>query len=299
MESYASQCTDVSTLSREAFYLYRSHSKQIPETVKCVLTELADLENLTQRYYSFALKDRDVLDVGAGQFLPQGYYLAQSNRVTGIDLDVIARGLNPTQYLTMLCVNGPRRTAKTIIRKGLGIDRQYRAELKTQMNVRKLPKLRVLRMSACELRFRDLSFDFVHSFSVFHSLPNPGAAIDEIKRVLRPGGIAYISLHLYTSQSGSLDPRSFANGRQPALWPHLRPQFADSVKPNAYLNKLRLDEWRDIFDRRMPRARLLMTPAAQPNLEWEAAALQANGELRDYSIEELVTHRIRVLWQKS
>jgi SAM-dependent methyltransferase len=48
-------------------------------------------------------------------------------------------------------------------------------------------------MDATRLLFPDASFDLVFSFNVFEHLPDPAATFSEIVRVLRPGGIAYIS----------------------------------------------------------------------------------------------------------
>jgi len=45
------------------------------------------------------------------------------------------------------------------------------------------------------LDFPDESFDTVYSFGVLHPTPNIGAAIDEVRRVLKPGGTADIMLY--------------------------------------------------------------------------------------------------------
>ena len=49
--------------------------------------------------------------------------------------------------------------------------------------------------NAQELPFPDASFDFVTSAGVLHHTPDTQGAIDEIHRVLRPGGRAMISLY--------------------------------------------------------------------------------------------------------
>ena len=238
MSSYTSQNKSFQALIREARSLYEQRAGQPSGRVEYLLTKLKNLERQIYELYDFPLKERDVLDIGAGQFLVQMQYFARRNRVVGIDYDVIAQGLNPMSYLRMLRFNGFRRVIKTIGRKLLGIDRRYAAELAKQLNVVSLPKLRVLHMDACNMSFHDGSFDFVHCYSVFHHLPNPKAAISGIARVLRPGGVVFISLHLYTSERGCLDPRVFSEQRGDfPLWAHLRPQFANKVKPNAYVNR--------------------------------------------------------------
>jgi ubiquinone/menaquinone biosynthesis C-methylase UbiE len=45
------------------------------------------------------------------------------------------------------------------------------------------------------LGFSDGSFDAVYSFGVLHHTPDINAAVDEVKRVLKPGGTAYVMLY--------------------------------------------------------------------------------------------------------
>jgi SAM-dependent methyltransferase len=46
-----------------------------------------------------------------------------------------------------------------------------------------------------QLPFRDHSFDMVYSWGVLHHSPNTGKALDEVFRVLRPGGVAKIMIY--------------------------------------------------------------------------------------------------------
>jgi len=48
---------------------------------------------------------------------------------------------------------------------------------------------------ALNLGFGNMEFDFVYSMGVIHHTPNPQRAIDEIFRVLKPGGQAKIFLY--------------------------------------------------------------------------------------------------------
>lgn len=298
MSSYSSQKTSPGALLREAFYLYQNHLQGAAQTVERVVSDLRSLERLLEKY-SFTLRHRDILDIGVGQFLPQMHYFIQHNRVVGIDFDVIVQDLNPVQYARMFLLNGPRRAAKTITRKLLGIDRRYRICLKTQMRVSSLKKQTVFRMDVTKMTFATASFDFVHSFSVLHSVRNPAAALCEIRRVLRPGGMVYFSFQLYTSESGSLDPRIFTNGPAGAiLWPHLRSRYSGEIKPNAYTNRLRLNQWRDIFEAELPGANVILTSSTRHGIEDDARDLVKRGELSDYTLEELLTHRVQVLWRK-
>ena len=147
--------------------------------------------------------------------------------------------------------------------------------------------------------FGDASFDFVHCHSVFHHLPSPALAINEIKRVLRPGGVAYVSFHLYSSETGSLDPRVFTERREEVgLWRHLRPEHAHEIKSNAYLNKLRLGKWKDLFAEYMPGAQVILNRSNRLGDEADAKRLKEGGELADFEVEELLTHNVWILWKK-
>lgn len=49
------------------------------------------------------------------------------------------------------------------------------------------------------LPFADNSFDHIHSSGVLHHVPDPGATLLELKRVLRPGGTINIMVYNYNS----------------------------------------------------------------------------------------------------
>jgi ubiquinone/menaquinone biosynthesis C-methylase UbiE len=59
---------------------------------------------------------------------------------------------------------------------------------KAQMRLRGYDHVEYCVQDACTLRFEDNSFDVVLCCNVLHQLSNPGAAVREFRRVLRPGG---------------------------------------------------------------------------------------------------------------
>jgi SAM-dependent methyltransferase len=298
VRSYSSGSVSALAFVREACSLYR-YSQKSSERARACIDDMRRREALVAEHLGLELRDLDILEIGPGQFQGQTTYLAVHNRVVGIDLDVIAQGFQPLAYLKMLRSNGLRRTTKTVARKLLGVDRKFAQELARQLSIRRLPKPNVIQMDATSMSFPDRSFDFVYARSVFHHLPDPGAALDGVVRVLKPGGAAYILLHLYTSETGCLDPRIYTKRRDEIRgWLHLRPGLQAALNnQNTYVNKLRLHEWRRLFDAKMPSAKCLATRSDDASLE-SAKLLQSQGELLDYSLEELTTNDFAVLWRK-
>lgn len=298
VKSYTSGKTSALSFLHEASNLYR-HYRQAPDQARTAIQDIRRREAVINENLDFELRGLDILEIGPGQFQAQMQYLAVNNRVVGIDLDVITQNVAPLDYLKMLRTNGLKRTAKTLGRKILGVDRQFSSELLRQIGVRSVPTPKVIQMDACKMSFADESFDFVYARSVFHHLPDPSAALDGIVRVLRPGGAAYILLHLYTSETGCLDPRIYTDRRNEVQgWPHLRPGFRGTLDiDNIYLNKLRLYEWRNLFGSKMPCAKYFANEASPATFEL-ARTLQSQGELADYSLGELTTHDLAVLWRK-
>lgn len=75
-----------------------------------------------------------------------------------------------------------------------------------------------LRASACHLPIADHAVDVVTSFGAFHLFPDPGRALREMARVLRPGGV----LLLHTAIAAS---SGTARRMQPLIHQHLGIRF--------------------------------------------------------------------------
>jgi SAM-dependent methyltransferase len=207
---------------------------------------------------------------------------------------VVVQGWEPSAYAAMLRVNGVRRTAKTIVRKALRVDAHFRAELGSRIGP--FGRLDVRQMDAADLTFENESFDFVLCDSVLQHVGEPLRVLSEISRTLVPGGAVYAEWHLYTSVTGSLDPRAL--GTDFPLWAHLRPGAVAGLGSTAWLNRLRLPEWRAVLAEAMPGADVRLRQPQRAALEPAARLLQESGELLDYELDELVTQSIDVVWQK-
>ncbi len=274
-------------------------SQNIEAEVNDLMKMLHEAEQLVARHAGGKrIENCRVLEIGPGQLPRQLAYFALKNDAVGIDLDVIPQGFDLRGYARMWRNNGAKRVLKTIGRKVLRFDAQFAREMCRQMGIEHLPNPPVRQMDATKTDFADGSFDFTYSFSVFEHLPDPAAVLREQARILRPGGVAYNHLHLYTCDDGGHDLRIRKNEREGMpYWPHLRPQHQAMVEAFAYINKLRLDEWRAIFSREMPGCAFAhdMDTGELPAALRE---LRAAGELADYTDEELLTHNFIMIWRK-
>lgn len=297
--SYSSMKSSLKTRCRELVNLYWWQTRGVPDRVAKIVHRLRAAEQLVFEKTGVKIHDLKVLEIGPGQKLLHLTYFACSNDVTGIDMDEIVQDVNIPSYWRMLRRNGPIRLIKTVGRKVLGIDRRFRKELAKQLALESIPKLHVLAMDATRMTFADQSFDFVFSHSVFEHLTEPVTVMDEVVRVLKPGGAAYLSVHLYTSDSGCHDPRIFSGHRDKLpRWSHLRARYADRVSPNAYLNKLRLSEWQQLFRSRMPDVYFDYIQYDNERLASGLEEIRSVGELSEYTDQELLTVNVVAVWRK-
>jgi SAM-dependent methyltransferase len=296
--SYSSAATGIVGRLHEFVHLARGLPKATESTVKYVRRVHVETQARVLARTGMMLAGKKVLDIGPGQQLGCLRCFSIANDVVAIDTDVIPRGFDFTSWIEMLRHNTGMRVMKTLGRKALGVDRRIQSALARAMGVREFPPERILRMSATKMEFESDAFDFVYSHSVFEHIDDPEAALKEVRRVLRPGGVAYISVHLYNSHAGAHDPRIFAQGSpKPPLWPHLRPQFARTVRPGTYLNRLSLADWHALFDKLMPGV-TYSTDRDSDELVPAIRAMRERGELLDYSDDELLTVNLIALWQK-
>jgi SAM-dependent methyltransferase len=230
---------------RQFAYLWSFQRAGAAKDISQMVEEAKQLCLTLEKTYGFLAENKDVLEIGPGQFLTQARYFALKNRVTAMDYDVIAEYLNPLNVAKMLKRNGASRTAKTVLRKATGIDHIYRKTTRAQLRINKLPKLTIEHGDAQSMPFADNSFDMIQSRSVIHQLPHPEKALAEVARVLRPGGVAHLDLHLYTSYNGALDPRTMSGSDPTYYWHHLK--HPDEYVQVATLNKWRLQNWRALL----------------------------------------------------
>jgi SAM-dependent methyltransferase len=299
LRSYSSESQGLRRFVQETAYLARARSIDIPARVAAALVAVREIESLVAERIGMTLQGLRMLDVGPGQLTLQSRYFSLENDVVGIDLDVIPRGFELRRYLDVLRENGWKRFTKTVGRKAMLVDLRYKHELERQLGVSHVREPRILRMDATAMTFPDASFDFVYSLVVLQNLREPAAALDEMIRVLKPGGGLYVDLTLFTSPYGSLDVRVLAgrNGNLPQ-WAHLVPETESQMQSNAFVSRLRLPEWRSLLEGRMPDVAIGLKQPGAEQLEQDARARWAQGELTDYTLEELVTNKVTAVWRK-
>jgi SAM-dependent methyltransferase len=153
-------------------------------------------------------------------------------------------------------------------------------------------------MHAEKLQFADDTFDLIYSNATWEHIAGVSTANQEVARVLRPSGLAYIEIHLFPSLSGGHDLPWIVPGKTDlgdiTPWGHLRnPEWQAPV----YLNRLREQDYRQFFE----------ATTALEILAWkteftEGEELVTDALLRalpDYSREELTKRSIIVVLRKT
>jgi SAM-dependent methyltransferase len=147
------------------------------------------------------------------------------------------------------------------------------------------------------LSFPAQAFDLVISMpAVEHFLDVP-AVVDEVHRVLRPGGIAWIGIHPFTSPTGghNVSFTQFPLRRLPQgvdAWDHLRRKKLPFCVP---LNKWRIEQYVDVF---VDQFEILDQYCASKDGE-NLLTPQIVEELSRYSAEELTCANYVIIVRKS
>lgn len=300
MRSYTSTAgtnffAEVRSLVYRTLLQARNVQAEVQGTIDC----LRKCEDLVAQHTGLVLRDCDILEIGPGQAPRQLAYFAIHNRAIGVDMDVIPQGGALADYVQVLRRNGIKRLLKTLGRRAMRLDSRFSREMARQLGVKTMPQPTVVEMDAATLSFPANSYDFVFSQNTFEHLPDPSTVLKRVSEILRPGGVCFIDLHLYSCDNGCHDLRIVKPDDRHGMpyWPHLRLQHKDTVSSFAYLNKLTLAEWRQVFSDVMPGVVFTAERDGEP-LPTALKSLRLAGELGDFSDEELLTRNLIAIWQK-
>ncbi|HXV83332.1 MAG TPA: class I SAM-dependent methyltransferase, partial [Candidatus Binatia bacterium] len=135
------------------------------------------------------------------------------------------------------------------------------------------------------LPFRNDSFDVITSVAAFEHFLNVPAVVKELYRVIKPGGMVWVLVHLFSSPSGGhnvslvqIPLRDLPPGVDP--WDHLRKRRLPFHVP---LNQWRKGQYLSEFNRRFE---ILKHYCAMREGE-DFLTPQIENELADYSRDEL------------
>ncbi len=170
-----------------------------------------------------------VLDLGNGRLRPQYMLLkAAGHRVYGIDL------INQSGPSS---VDVAYRVARWLYRRKLGLPAETAAGRT------------LVCADVCALPFPDNSFDLATSVAAFEHFLDVPTVVAELRRVMQPGGLVWVLIHLFTSPSGGhnlsfteIPLHTVPTGVDP--WDHLRRRRLPFHVP---LNEWRKDQYLETF----------------------------------------------------
>jgi len=226
--------------------------------------------------YLEANQPLQVLDVANGHLRPQTMLLSHTgHQVYGIDL------VNRPQVGWK---NMPYRLARWIYAWQVGLPA-------------KNPNTHALICGdANTLPVPNNTFDMITSVAAFEHFLNVPRVVSEVHRVMRPGSLVWVLIHLFTSPSGGhntslfeIPLRSVPAGAAP--WDHLRQRRLPFHVP---LNEWRRDQYLEIFDRYFD----LIKHYCAIREGNELLTPEIEAELSDYTRDELTCRAYVILARK-
>ena len=295
MKSYTSKTVGWKTAINNFLSQHRALKAQM-EDVTSTMAEIVAGHREVEKLINRDLSQCDVLEIGHGQLpLQNAYFACRAKSAIGIDIDIVPERLNPVTYFKLLTKNGLKRTIKTCARELLGFNRRYRAAFKNEMQIKEFPKLDLRQGDVTKvIDLPDNSIDVVYSTDVFEHLSDPETAINEILRVLRPGGVV-VTRTLHWANYNALHDIRVIVGEMPGRWAHLRPEIADEVQQGAYVNEIRIKQWIDIFQRHFHKSsHQLVFPQTDvlDTLKKELDVARQSGELKGFDDDELLAFHL-------
>ncbi|MDO8682982.1 MAG: class I SAM-dependent methyltransferase [Armatimonadota bacterium] len=225
------------------------------KTVKKCRKLLADITVQAEAYVGYfqfdapdlaealgGLENKCVLDIGCGLSYPHVIiFQCIGADVVGIDIELLKPNARFRCLMKIAMQHGVRRALRDGVIACV-FNPALAQEIKRLMNAnKKIPPPDVREGDALNLDFADNSFNLIYSHAVYEHIPDIGRALDEAKRVLAPGGIIRLGIHLYPSLTGGHTGKVGKLGCNVPPWDHLRER---TFPPTSYLNELRENDYR-------------------------------------------------------
>ena len=267
------------------------------DVIQLAREEYEHLLNVERRLAPFIgeLRGRVLLDIGCGRLYPLTLLLhSRGCRVIGIDIAYIPTGGSfARNWLRVWEHGGLYALGREVFFSLSRVQRKFYSALQHASGLPLIfDGLDLRQMNAEKLDLPNDFADVVVSIAVFEHIRNVNEAVAELTRVLKPGGIAYVEIHLFTSLSGGHHPQ-WANPRAVPPWDHLRQR----TRPvPVYLNRLRKHQYQSLFTEHLQLLEVI--DKEEPPVAKNLLTSEIRHELRDYSEEDLLTKAIVLVARK-
>jgi SAM-dependent methyltransferase len=222
------------------------------------------------------LESPQILDLGNGLLRPQFAILKQAGyHVYGIDL-----------------ANRPKKSMK----KSLYVIARWLYNRRSSIRMNSAAGSLVCG-DVAKLPFRSGSFDLITSVAALEHFLEVPMVVDELARVLRPGGIVWVMIHLFSCPSGghNVTLTQFPLRKIPRgvdAWDHLRRRKLPFSVP---LNEWRRDQYLQAFGERFE----ILKHYCAFREGGELLSPEILAELSDYTAEELTCNSYIIVARKS
>jgi SAM-dependent methyltransferase len=279
------------------YAIFKAHRSGVFSNATYAVGYHRELLTYVEKYVEAPLGQARVLDLGCGQTATQtALFDADGATVTGIDVEIATYAMGPRTFVRTLRRHGRERAFKSLARHVL-FDRRFFRDLSKEYGRHiSFKNLDVRVMDATAMEFADSTFDLISSDAVFEHMSDVPGAVREMDRVLKPGGIAVVTPHLFPSLSGGHNIEWRRPDEQAARnvepWDHLR---KNKHAVAAYMNGMKLGEYREHFRATLDVIDEHLTVEGERYLTPE---LEAELGAKGYTREDLLTRTVTFLARK-
>ncbi len=268
------------------------HFKRNQELAQQDYAGYRQIRDVFSKHSDVRPEDARVLEIGCGQrFADVLLFHSDGIHVTGIDLDVIAPRFSVGAFLRIWRENGFERFLKTLVRRACFDPSFYRALGRDFGRPLQFKGLDIRHMSASDMAFPTDTFDYIYSNAVFEHIEDVDKAWREVARVLKPGGVTRIGIHLFPSLSGGHHMAwmsgEASEGNPVPPWDHVR---ENRYPAHLYMNKLTKAEHLAIAKKHCDVIDVEYIHQGQDLLTDEILS-----EIEGYTYEDLTTHVMIVI----